>query len=207
MPIGIWAVVTVAVAFLPGDLFGQSKSDRRVKLVTVCELLRDLQKYTDKDLAILGRLDCGHSLTDNPCFLTEDRCERPITTEGYVWPNKVAITGWEEGVAKPPSEVPQIDQPTLIEKLSLVRKNTKLGLHREPQFKTEGRTVRFSHFADTKDEWGIAYGRVFSAKLQNEPCGDEIGCGGFGGAPVGLIIGTGILNFKDEDYPNRTPEK
>ena len=183
------------VAVLCGTAFGQSKSDDHAKPITVCELLRDAHKYRGKTLAVLGRLDCGHSLIDNPCFLAEDQCEPTSATAGNVLPDKVAIVSWEQGMPKPPAVFPQINQTTLIQKLSLVRKATKLGLHKEPQFKTAGRTFTFSHFADTKDTWGIAYGRVFStANLKSE---------NFDGAPVVLITGVGIRSLNDEDYPNQ----
>ena len=63
---------------------------------------------------------------------------------------------------KPPPTVPELDRATLAKKLSAVRKSTTLGVHREPQFKADGRTITFSHFVDVKDEWGMAYGSVFT---------------------------------------------
>jgi hypothetical protein len=68
------------IALLPG-MFGQPKSDQPVKPVTVCEVLGDLPKYSGKNSAILGRLDCDIGLIDRTCFLTQDQCKRPITTE------------------------------------------------------------------------------------------------------------------------------
>jgi hypothetical protein len=201
-----WAALAISLAVLPG-MFGQPQPDQPVKPVTVCEVLGDLPKYSGKNVAILGRLDCDIGLIDRTCFLAQDQCERPITTEGYVWPTKVMIADyWEEGMPKPPSRNPQIDEPALIEKMSLIRKATKLGLHKEPQFKTEDHTMSFSV---TKDEWGIAYGRIFTApKLKRDDCGDEVGCGGFHGAPVALIINPSSLrSFKDEAYPKSDAAK
>ena len=195
-----WAALVVAFSVVTG-LFGQPEPDQPVKPVTVCEVLGDMPQYSGKDVAILGRLDCSISLIDRTCFLAQDQCERPITTEGHVWPSKILVADyWEEGMPKPPSGNPQIDEPSLIEKLLLLRKTTKLSLHKEPQFKPEGRTITFTRFADVKDEWGIAYGKVFSTpKLKKDNCGDEMGCGGFHGAPVGLIINPNSLrSFKDE---------
>jgi hypothetical protein len=203
------AALAISISVLP-CMFGQPNSDRPAKPVTVCEVLSDLPKYSGKDVAILGRLDCDIGLIDRTCFLAQDQCERPITTEGYDWPTKLLVGDyWEEGMPKPPSGNPQIDELTLIEKLSLLRKTTKLGLHKEPQFKTEGRTITFSHFADLKDEWGIAYGRIFSTpKLKKDNCDDAVGCGGFHGAPAGLIIGSdGLRSFKDEAYPKSDAAK
>lgn len=192
----------VCVAVLCGTEFGQSRQDYDAGPITVCEVLRDARKYNGKNLAVLGRLDCGHGLIDNPCVLVEDRCEWPVATEGKVWPKEVAIVPWERGVPMPPKVFPRIDPAALIEKLSLVRSTTKLGLHKEPQFKTEGRTIVFSHFADVKDQWGIAYGRVVSAKAGwIGKRRDEAICGGFGGARVALIVGQDVRRFSDGAYP------
>ena len=67
----------------------------------------------------------------------------------------------------------------------------------------------FTRFADVKDEWGIAHGRIVSTpKLKKDNCGDELGCGGFDGAPVAFIINPNSLrSFKDEAYPNKVPQK
>jgi hypothetical protein len=165
------------------------KRPKKEKPVTVCESLADHKKFSGKPIAIVGRIECGASLIDHVCFLVEDRCDQPNRTDGHAWPNKVLIVNyWEEGMPKPPSTIPEIDQATLVKKLSLVGKSTVLGLHKEPRFKAEGQTVTFSHLADVKDEWGIAYGLFFTTpKLRKGDCDDESGCGGFDGAPVALI--------------------
>lgn len=165
------------------------KRQKKEKPVTVCESLADPKKFSYRPVAIVGRIECGASLIDVVCFLVEDRCEQPVRTDGYAWPNKVRIVNyWEEGMPKPPSTMPEIDQAMLLKKLSLVGKSTMLGLHKEPRFKTEGQNITFSHLADVKDEWGIAYGLFFTApKLKKDGCGDEIGCGGFDGVAVALI--------------------
>jgi hypothetical protein len=165
------------------------KRPKKEKPVTVCETLADPKKFSGKPVAIVGRIECGASLIDHVCFLAEDRCDQPVTTDGYPWPNKVLIVNyWEEGMPKPPSTMPEVDQATLLKKLSIVARNSTLGLHKEPRFKMEGQSITFSHLADVKDEWGIAYGLFFTApKLQKDGCGDEIGCGGFDGAPAALI--------------------
>jgi hypothetical protein len=177
------------------------KRPKKEKPVTVCESLADPKKLSGKPIAIVGRIDCGASLIDHVCFLAEDRCEQPVRTEGYTWPNKVLIMNyWEEGMPKPPSTIPEIDQATLLKELSLVGKSTALGLHKEPRFETEGRGITFSHLADVKDEWGIAYGLFFTApKLRIEGCGDEIGCGGFDGAPAALIASPDALRQLTND--------
>lgn len=71
-------------------------------------------------------------------------------------------------MSKPPATVPEIDQTALLTKLSLVDKSSTLDLR--------------------QDEWGIAYGLFFtSPRSREDGCGDEVGCGGFDGAPAALI--------------------
>lgn len=120
----------ITIAVLPG-VFGQPEPDQPVKPVTVCEVLGDLPKYSGKDVAIVGRLDCDIGLIDRTCFLTQDQCDQSIMTEAFVWPTKVWIVEyWDETIPMPPLGNPQIDVPKLIEKLSILRKTTKLGSHR-----------------------------------------------------------------------------
>ena len=54
-----------------------------------------------------------------------------VMTDGYAWPSKVFIANSEEGMPKPPSTVPEVDQATLLKKLSVVGKSTTLGLPKE----------------------------------------------------------------------------
>ena len=210
-----YSIVAIAVAAVPGASFAQETTvvlsstmfpagaSKKVKPVTVCEALADRKAFNGKPVAIVGRIDCGSSLIDHVCFLAEDRCEQPVTTDGYTWPNKVVIVdSWEEGMPKPPSATPEINRDTLVRKLSLVRQSTALGVHKEPRFKTEGRTITFSHFADVNDEWGVAYGLIFIVpRPGKDKCGTEIECGGFGGAPAALITAPGSLRtVKDDEH-------
>jgi hypothetical protein len=112
---------------------------------------------------------------------------------------------WEEGMPKPPATTPGIDRATLLKKLSLLGESTTLSLHKEPQFKMEGQSITFSHLADVKDEWGIAYGLFFVApKLRKDDCGDDLGCGGFDGAPAALItLPNALRPLKTDNGPKR----
>ena len=90
---------------------------------------------------------------------------------------------------KPPAHTPEIDPDVLAQKMSALHRSTRPSVHKEPRFKTQGSTITFSHMADVNDEWGVAYGLLFAApKLRSENCGDALGCGGFDGAPVVLIV-------------------
>ena len=195
--IRVWTVLAISLAVLPA-VFGQSNSDRPIKPVTVCEVLGDLQTYNGKDLAIIGRFDCLSNLLDRTCFLAQDQCQRPITTAGHVWPTKLfIIEDWHDGVPQPPSANPQIDEPSLIETLMILRKTTNLSLHQKTIFKT------------AKGEWGLAYGKVFSSlELEPKPSCVEVGRRGFRGAPAAFIVNRDTLrSFKDSAYPRTPPHK
>jgi hypothetical protein len=158
---------------------GQSKPASQAKVLTVCEVLGDVDKYADHPLAVVGRMERSVSLTDHYELLAEDRCEHPVTTEGHVWLNKVQIwAGWEKGMPKPPTDRPLLDRADVAIKVSIVRKTTQLGVHQEPRFKTEGRSLVYTHTADVPNRWAVVYGRIVRVpKLDEKGCGVE-GCGG-----------------------------
>ncbi|MGC4051251.1 MAG: carboxypeptidase-like regulatory domain-containing protein [Paludibaculum sp.] len=172
-----------------------------VKPMTVCESLANRKKLAGKPVAIVGRIECGASFIDHNCFLVEDRCVRPVTSDGGVWPNQVYLLDyWEEGTPRPPSSWPKFDESVLAQKLSLIGRSTTLGMHREPSFKMDGSGLMYAGSAEVKDEWGIAYGTFFSApRLQKPGCEDEVGCGGFIGAPAALItLPHGLLSITSD---------
>jgi hypothetical protein len=175
-----------------------------VKPVTVCEVLADLKRFSGKPVAIAGRLDCSWSLTDHTCHLAEDKCDRPVVTQGFVWPNKILLMeNWEEGMPKPPTESPEIESAAVLQKLSLISRTTSLRFHKEPLFRTKDSTIIFSRMADVKDVWGAAFGLLSTTpNLKKDGCGEELGCDGFDGAPAALIINAGSTHtYDDREVP------
>lgn len=198
--IGSHTIAALCFALLPVASLAQSTpssparpipdtTNNNVKPLTVCEALANWKQLIGKPVAIVGRIDCGASLIDHNCFLVEDRCDRPVSSEGGVWPNQVYImNAWEEGMLKPPSSWPKFDEAVLAQKLSLIGGSTTLGMHRSPRFKTDGSGLKYAGSVEVKDEWGIAYGTFFTAtRLRKPGCDEEVGCGGFIGAPAALI--------------------
>jgi hypothetical protein len=176
------------------------------KVVTVCEVLGNPNHYRDSVVAVVGRLDRSISLIDHYGHLAEDRCEKPVVTKGYVWPHTILIwSGGEDGLPKPPSDKPELDQILVAKQLSAVRQHTQLGVHKEPQFKQKEGSITFSHFADVPNQWAIVYGRVIgSPNLSREPCNnDEIGCRGFMGAPMAIIVEPQNIQVLNEDRTRR----
>jgi hypothetical protein len=180
--------VILQIGEVTEDPISSLRPSKKLKPVTVCEALAHRKRFSGKPIAIIGRIDCGSSLIGHICFLAEDRCEQPVRSDGYTWLNEVMIIDyWEQGMPKPPAIMPEIDQNTLARKLSMVRKSTTLGWHKEPRFKTSGRSITFSHFARTDDEWVLAYGILFTPLKLKDNCGVDMGCNRFDGAPAALI--------------------
>lgn len=134
-----------------------ARSVKKAKPVTVCEALAGRESLSGKPAAIVGRIECGGSLDSDGCFLTEDNCKHPVTSDGNTWPDKVLILDyWEDEMPRPPQLTPEIDKRTLANKLSLVRSRTTIN-----------------------DDWGVAYGVIFTAhNPQNRV---------FEGAPIAIV--------------------
>jgi hypothetical protein len=159
---------------LAGIAVGQEKSDDRIQLRTVCEVLGDVNRFADTAVAVVGRMERSVSLIDHYEFLSQDRCEHPIITHGHVWSDKIQIwVKWEEGMPKPPSGRPKLQGAVVAAKLSVVRKTTQLGSHQEPRFNGD------VHPSTTTvpNEWAVVYGRIVRSPELAEDCGAR-GCGG-----------------------------
>jgi hypothetical protein len=171
----------IAAMMTPGITFGQQKSNGHLQVLTVCEVLGDVNRYTDTAVAVVGRIERSVSVIDHYEFLSQDRCEHPAITHGHTWSNKIQIwSDWEEGMPKPPGDVPKPQAAVLAAKLSVVRRTTKLGSHEEPRFKADG------HPSTTvvPNEWAVVYGRIVRSPRLDEDCG----AGGCGGDDVPMII-------------------
>ena len=171
----------IAAMMTPGITFGQHQIEGHVQVLTVCEVLGDVNRYTNTAVAVVGRMERSVSVIDHYEFLSQDRCEHPAITHGHIWSNKIQIwADWEEGMPKPPSDGPKLQAAVLAAKLSVVRRTTKLGSHQEPRFKADGHPST----AVVPNEWAIVYGRIVRSPRLDEDCG----AGGCGGDDVPLII-------------------
>ncbi|MEO7142831.1 MAG: hypothetical protein ABI165_04940 [Bryobacteraceae bacterium] len=181
----------IAVMMTTGIAVGQHKSDRHVKVLTVCAVLGGMIRYADTAVAVVGRMERSVSLTDHYEFLSQDRCEHPVVTHGHVWSDKIQIwTAREEGMPNPPIDRPKLERSVLAAKLLVVRKTTKLGFSQQPQFKTDGHSIVYTHTAAAPNEWVAVYGRIVRVQNLNEDCG----AGGCGGDNVPLVIIAGPYN-------------
>jgi len=206
----IVAISVLAVSVFGGMALAQNKAApsieirttaRPVEPVTVCEASANLKRFSGKLIAVVGRLDRDASLVDSTSYLAQDKCERPVTLEGKEWPNKILVWGeWEKGMPRPPRDNLEIDYAAVVQKILGISKNTQLGFHKEPAFKTEGRTIVLSQMRDVKDNWGAAYGRLVGVSKEKKfGCSDADGCEGFDGAVAVLIINPASLRTYDDD--------
>ena len=181
-----WKAI-LQVSVIAGVAAGQQTTDSRVKVLTVCEVLGDVNRYADDAVAIVGQLERSVSLIDHNEYLSQAKCEHPMVTHGHKWSNKIQILAyWEEGMPRPPDNSPKLDDAVVAAKLSVIRKTTKLGVHQEPRFKGEGQSIAYSHLAIVSNEWGVAYGRIVKSPRLDEDCGSD-GCGG-DDVPLILIV-------------------
>lgn len=157
---------------------GQQQSDAQVKVLTVCEVLADVNRYADSAVIVVGRMERSVSLIDHYEFLSEDQCEHPVITHGHIWSNKIeAWAKWEKGMPKPPHAKLQLEQSAVAAKLLTVRETTKLGTHEEPYFKTDGNSIVYAGQRVIPNEWAVVYGRIMRMPRLNKDCGAK-GCGG-----------------------------
>src|SRR5579862_2909139 len=98
----------VAVVITAGITLGQPKPNENSTVATVCDVLGDLNRYADADIAVVGRMERSVSLVDHYEFLSQDHCEHPLITHGHTFQNRIQIvTNAWKGMLKPPSDRPE----------------------------------------------------------------------------------------------------
>src|SRR5579863_3758828 len=125
------------------------------KIVTVCEVMANPTEYGNSVVAIVGRLDATGIIFDRRNLISQDNCDQPIKTNGFGWPTKVLIwTQPENGLPSPPTDHPQIDPGILAQKISLMSKDTTLGIRKEFRMDQNGNPTNLA----VKNQWVVAYG-------------------------------------------------
>ena len=194
-------IAFIVGALLPCVAMAQTEVGRP-KVVTVCEVLGNPNQYRDSVVAVVGRLYRSVSLIDSYEMLTQDQCGKPIATKGFVWPNEILIlSDSEDGMPKAPTDEPNMDHELVAKQLAVVRETTKLGVHKVPTFKQKDGSITYSSEGEAPNQWVIVYGRVVgSPNLGKEACDDdEIGCEGFMGAPMAIIVEPKNIHVLNED--------
>src|SRR5580692_2220593 len=108
MRIAFYAVFAAIMS--TGLTFGQALSHAQVKVVTVCEVLGDDNRYADTDVAVVGRMMHSVSLIDHYEFLSQDQCAHPVIAHGHTWPNVIQVMSSLRSYQ--PFVRPQIRAPT-----------------------------------------------------------------------------------------------
>ena len=78
-----WVIAIIVVGSMAS---GQQQTHAQVKVLTVCEVLAEVNRYADSAVIVVGRMERSVSLIDRYQFLSEDQCENPVITHGHVLP-------------------------------------------------------------------------------------------------------------------------
>ncbi|MEO7144869.1 MAG: hypothetical protein ABI165_15330 [Bryobacteraceae bacterium] len=113
--------------------------------VRVCEVLQDLPAYNGKTVAVIGR----YSFRPTGYFLSEQICDRKLTTGAFVWPNVLRVSFDGKAAPKPPVPL-EVDGGTIYRKLHAIERHTALA------------HIRFG--TPDYDRWAVVYGRVETKK-------------------------------------------
>jgi hypothetical protein len=119
-----------ALAALPGVC-----ADSAIVPLTVCEIVRDLEMYQARPVAVLGR----YSFRQQGRWLAEQSCEQ-AGSDPKLW----LVEDAKEG-PRPPSDF-ELDASGLDRKWAEVRKRTSLA--------------KFRFGTSDYDRWAVVYGRV-----------------------------------------------
>ncbi len=119
--------------------------------ITVCELLADPIAYDGKEIALLGKLADSHF---DGVWLAEDNCPAQLISDGYVWPNRVWITGGSSAPI-PPHGLLVLDPEALNQKLESVRKTTFLKMEEAVFITKQGAEPGMF-----RQNWAVIFGRI-----------------------------------------------
>lgn len=152
-----------------------------VQVVRVCDVLKDVQSYAGRPLAIVGRFSFRE---DNGRFLSEANCGAQANSGDSAWPTVLRLAFNTESAPKPPQPM-VLDEQAILGKLKEVRKATAL------------REFRFG--SPDYDRWALVFGRIDPVKeftAHAKPA--AVQKDGLGPAPADLVCrGDGVIVFLD----------
>jgi hypothetical protein len=134
--------------------------------------------------------------------------DQPLTTESYVWPNRILIwTSRDKPLPSPPTDRPELSQQLLVEKLSSVSRNTTLTMRKEFRIDKNGEIVNIV----VQNPWVVAYGHTYYSPhlTSNQSC-KEYACNGFlEKAPVIIVLDPKNARILNEDgtFADAKPDK
>jgi hypothetical protein len=160
--------VALQISVAAAVAFAQQNTKQPTPVLTVCEVIGDLDHYTNTAAAVVGRMERSASLIDSYDFLSQDGCPHPVVIQGHTCSNKIQVwTRWEEGMPKAPLLRSRIDPATIASKLAEVRKTSNLGSHEEPQFGPNAHSPTVT----VPNHWALVYGRIVRPPDSDEDCG------------------------------------
>ena len=147
----------ICVVFLTTKVApGQVKTEDRVNVVTVCDILLSQAEFNGKTVAVLGRFDAS----DEGAWLSEDDCGRKIQASGTALHILVWLE-WRGGPSPATSKTPALDRDLLNVKLAQAAKTTKLGKHIRFQCTISAKDGKPEcGWPEVQDQWAVAYGTV-----------------------------------------------
>ena len=156
-----------------------------IKLMRVCDVLRDIAAYSGKPVAIVGR----YSYRQNGRFFSEAGCEHELKTGDFVWPSTLRIVFDQKSGPKPPENT-QIDGASAYDVLGAIQQHTQLA--------------KFRFGTPDYDRWAVAYGRIEPSKEFESAATAHLTRNALEPAPVSLIcVGDAAIVFivdREQDW-------
>jgi hypothetical protein len=146
--------LTIMVLLLAAH--GQTAAPDDVPVLTVCEVLSDLDRYEGKSIIIVGR----SSWTDEGSWLTED-CGLRVVRGGREFSNPSISTAYAIKEFAPPPEMPKgsaWDKRLLQQKVAQLKRTTKLHKYRPGKYNEHWAAVFGRLEAHLPREWNLENG-------------------------------------------------
>jgi hypothetical protein len=176
-----------------------------LKPVTVCEILKNQEKYNGTNVAVIGR----YEYTNEGQWLSEDKCDWKPGNE-VVWPNIIWVHCCYQSAPDPPFGSLVLDKVALVKKLAQLRKSTQLQFQSRKQYKIkDGKRVSVG-MSNVKETWAVTFGNIdarrqwatFVGVLGGKNVVKNLGYGHAALAPVQIVVNeTNIRLIKDGEYP------
>jgi hypothetical protein len=139
------AILHVAISIHAGFAQLDATPTAGIRVLTVCESLADLNRYSGQTVILVGKLGS----TMEGVWLSQN-CEHKLVTDGYTWADTISLAYVER--VEPPPNLPKgfkWNEPLLKAKLKDVQKTTELEV------------LKKYHYSD---KWYAVFGR-FETRL------------------------------------------
>ena len=124
-------------------------------LLTVCELLENVDQYAGKVVAVVGRLS---SAPFDGAWLSENGCSGKVPRSDPHWPFAIFLGCFEDRRPNPDEGKLDINAETLKAKLDRLRKTTQLDYYMPLIAPRPGEAAQKPQ--PKKESWAVAFGRI-----------------------------------------------